>query len=205
LIVVDPRRTSSAKWADVWLGIDVGTDVALANAIAREIIANGWHHRDFVENATSGFEAYRANVERYTLDHAEQVTGVPAALIRQVAEMYAKAGMAELCWTLGITEHRHGVDNVVALINLALLCGHVGRYGSGLNPLRGQNNVQGGGDMGALPDRLPGTQHVENDELRAKFERAWGAEIPPRKGFHLSEMFDAMERGVLDTLYVIGE
>jgi len=110
-----------------------------------------------------------------------------------------------ICWTLGITEHHNAVDNVLALISLALLTGHVGRYGSGLNPLRGQNNVQGGGDMGALPDRLPGFQYVERDELRAPFERAWGARIPPKRGWHLSGMFDAMERGELTALYVIGE
>ena len=101
---------------------------------------------------------------------------------------------AMICWTLGITEHHNAVDNVLALINLALLTGHVGRYGSGINPLRGQNNVQGGGDMGALPDRLPGFQHVENDELRAKFDRMWGVTVPPHRGWTLSEMFDAMER-----------
>lgn len=110
-----------------------------------------------------------------------------------------------ICWTLGITEHHNAVDNVLALISLALLTGHVGRYGSGLNPLRGQNNVQGGGDMGALPDRLPGFQYVERDELRAPFERAWGARIPAKRGWHLSGMFDAMERGELTALYVIGE
>ncbi len=110
-----------------------------------------------------------------------------------------------ICWTLGITEHHNAVDNVLALINLGLLTGHVGCYGSGLNPLRGQNNVQGGGDMGAIPDRLPGFQHVENDELRAKFESAWGCRIPARKGWHLSAMFDGMERGELTTLYVLGE
>ena len=110
-----------------------------------------------------------------------------------------------ICWTLGITEHHNAVDNVLALINLALLTGHVGRYGSGLNPLRGQNNVQGGGDMGALPDRLPGFQHVENDALRAKFDAAWGVPVPPKRGWHLSGMFDAMERGELQALYVIGE
>ena len=110
-----------------------------------------------------------------------------------------------ICWTLGITEHHNAVDNVLALISLALLTGHVGRYGSGLNPLRGQNNVQGGGDMGALPDRLPGFQYVEREELRAPFERAWGARIPAKRGWHLSGMFDAMERGELTALYVIGE
>jgi formate dehydrogenase major subunit len=110
-----------------------------------------------------------------------------------------------LCWTLGITEHHNAVDNVLALINLALLTGHVGRYGSGICPLRGQNNVQGGGDMGALPDRLPGFQHVENDELRAKFERAWNVKIPPKRGLNLSGMFQAMERGELKTVYCLGE
>jgi formate dehydrogenase major subunit len=110
-----------------------------------------------------------------------------------------------ICWTLGITEHHNAVDNVLSLINLALLTGHVGRYGSGINPLRGQNNVQGGGDMGALPDRLPGFQHVENDALRAKFDAAWGVPVPAQRGWHLSAMFDAMERGDLTALYVIGE
>jgi predicted molibdopterin-dependent oxidoreductase YjgC len=205
LYAVDPRRTSSAEWADVWLGLDVGSDIALANAIGREIIAEGLHHREFIERATSDFEAYRAKVEPYTLDYAERETGVPADAIRDLAHAYATADRAMICWTLGITEHHNAVDNVLALINLSLLTGHVGRYGSGLNPLRGQNNVQGGGDMGALPDRLPGFQHVENDELRAKFDAAWGVTIPPKRGWHLSGMFDAMERGELQALYVIGE
>jgi formate dehydrogenase major subunit len=205
LYAVDPRRTGSAEWADGWLGLDVGSDIALANAIGREIIAAGLHHRAFIERATSGFEAYQAKVESYTLDYAERETGVPADLIRELAYSYAKADRAMICWTLGITEHHNAVDNVLALINLALLTGHVGRYGSGLNPLRGQNNVQGGGDMGALPDRLPGFQHVENDALRARFDEAWGVTVPPKRGWHLSGMFDAMERGELTAVYVIGE
>jgi predicted molibdopterin-dependent oxidoreductase YjgC len=205
LVVVDPRRTSSADWADIWLSLEVGTDIALANAVAREILHSGLEHRSFIENATSGFEAFRAAVEPYTLEYAEKITSVPAATIRAFAQLYASAGRAELCWTLGITEHHNAVDNVVSLINLGLLTGHVGRYGSGLNPLRGQNNVQGGGDMGAIPDRLPGFQHVENDELRGKYEAAWGVKIPEKRGWHLSGMFDAISRGELDTLYVIGE
>ena len=205
LYVVDPRRTSSAQWADVWLGLDVGSDISLANAMGREIIAAGLTNGKFIKHATSGFEAYRACVEKYTLERAERETGVPAEVIRQTAHAYAKAKRAQICWTLGITEHHNAVDNVVALINLALLTGHVGRYGSGVNPLRGQNNVQGGGDMGAIPDRLPGFQHVENAELRGKFERAWGAKIEPKRGWTLSGMFDAMERGELTTLFVLGE
>jgi formate dehydrogenase major subunit len=122
-----------------------------------------------------------------------------------MAREYARADRAILCWTLGITEHHNAVDNVFALINLALLTGHVGRWGSGVNPLRGQNNVQGGGDMGALPNKLPGFQDVEDAALRAPFEKAWGRPIPPKKGWHLTEMFEAMGRGELTALYVIGE
>jgi len=144
-------------------------------------------------------------VEPYTLEYAERETGVPAEAIRELAHAYATADKAMICWTLGITEHHNAVDNVLALINLATLTGHVGKYGSGLNPLRGQNNVQGGGDMGALPDRLPGFQHVENDALRAPFDAAWGVAVPPKKGWHLSAMFDAIERGDLRAAYVIGE
>ncbi len=205
LFAVDPRRTSSAEWADVWLGIDVGSDIALANAVGREIIAAGLENREFIDRATSGFDAYREKVESYTLDYAERETGVPADVIRQLAHEYATADRAMICWTLGITEHHTAVDNVLALIDLALLTGHVGRYGSGVNPLRGQNNVQGGGDMGALPDRLPGFQFVENDALRAKFDAEWQVPVPPNRGWHLSGMFDAMERGELTSLYVIGE
>jgi len=205
LYAVDPRRTSSAQWADCWLGLDVGSDIALANAVGREIIAVGLHNEEFITCATTGFEDYRARVDSCTLEYAERETGVPAALIRELAHAYATAPRAMICWTLGITEHHNAVDNVIALISLALLTGYVGRWGSGLNPLRGQNNVQGGGDMGALPDRLPGFQHVENDPLRARFDAAWGVAVPPTCGWNLTGMFQAMERGDLTALYVIGE
>lgn len=202
---VDPRRTSTAQWADAWLGLDVGTDIALANAVGREIIHAGLVNRSFVDRATTGFEAYAATVEPYTLERAEQITGVPAATIRELAHAYARADRAQICWTLGITEHHNAADYVFALINLALLCGHVGRYGSGLVPLRGQNNVQGGGDMGAIPAKLPGGYDLADDGARHRFEAAWGCAIPRQKGMHLSEMFEAMERGELSALYCIGE
>ena len=205
LYVVDPRRTVTAQWADAWLGVNVGTDIALSNAIAGEILASGLENRHFIDRATEGFDAYRQSVSRFTPEAAQSITGVPAAVIRQLAREYATAQRAMICWTLGITEHHNAVDNVFALINLALLTGHVGRYGSGLNPLRGQNNVQGGGDMGAIPDRLPGFQAVGDHALRAKFEAAWGATIQPRRGWRLNEMFEAIERGALRALYVIGE
>jgi formate dehydrogenase major subunit len=135
----------------VWIGLNVGSDIALSNAMARVIIHEGLANQEFIARATSGYEAYRDSVEGYTLERAERLTGVPAEVIRNAALEYARAGRAIICWTLGITEHHNAVDNVLSLINLALLTGHVGRYGSGLNPLRGQNNVQGGGDMGAIP------------------------------------------------------
>lgn len=205
LYSIDPRRTSSAQWADSWLGLDIGSDIALANAVGREIIAAGLHHREFIDHATEGFEAYKAAVEPYTLEHAERETGVPAGVIREMAHTYARAKTGMICWTLGITEHHNAVDNVLSLVNLSLLTGKVGRYACGLNPLRGQNNVQGGGDMGALPDRLPGFQHVEVDEYRQKFERHWGVTIPPKRGWNLTQMFEAMDRKELRALYVIGE
>jgi predicted molibdopterin-dependent oxidoreductase YjgC len=206
LIVVDPRRTTSAQWADLWLGIDVGSDIALANAIGREIIVGDLTNTAFIDHATTGFEDYRDSVMDWTLERGEQVTGVPAEAIREVAHAYARADRAILCWTLGITEHHNAVDNVLSLINLSLLTGHVGRYGSGLNPIRGQNNVQGGGDMGALPNKLPGFQDVEKDaEARARFEAAWGVPIEPTYGWNLTQMFEAMDRDELTALYVIGE
>ncbi len=205
MYAIDPRQTSSTAWADHWLGIDVGTDIALANTVAREIIAAGLHNEWFIEHATEGFDAYRESVEPWTLEEGERVTGVPADAIRDLAHAYATAGTAQLLWTLGITEHYTASDNVFALINLALLTGHVGRWGSGLVPLRGQNNVQGGGDMGALPNKLPGGQDVASDELRGKFEAQWGVSLNPEPGWHLAAMFDAMERGDLRSLYIIGE
>ena len=206
LIGVDPRRTTSAQWADLWLGLDVGSDIALSNTMARVIIHAGLHNQAFIEHATTGFEEYAAAVEPFTLEEGERLTGVPAESIEQAALEYARADRAILCWTLGITEHHNGTDNVLALINLGLLCGHVGCWGFGLNSLRGQNNVQGGGDMGAIPNKLPGFQDVEKDtEARARFEAAYGVPIDPQYGWHLSQMFDGMDRGELRSLYVIGE
>ena len=205
LYVVDPRRTASAEWADLWLGIDVGTDIALSNTIAHEIIRSGLANDQFIARSTTNFEIYAASVEEWTLARGSAVTGVPAKAIAEIAHTFATAPKAQICWTLGITEHHNGVDNVLALINLALLCGHVGRWGSGLNPLRGQNNVQGGGDMGALPNKLPGFQDVEDDAARSVFEAMWNCSIPPTNGWNLTEMFAAMERRDMRALYVIGE
>ena len=205
LFAIDPRRTSSVRWADSWIGLDVGTDIVVANAMGREIIAQGWHDRTFIDHATTGFDDYWRSVESFTLEEAERLSGVPASSIHGMARAYATAKRAMICWTLGITEHHNGVDNVSSLINLALLTGHVGRFGSGLNPLRGQNNVQGGGDMGALPDRFPGFQHVEVEANRLKFESAWNTRLPVKRGWNLTGMLEAMGRGDLTALMILGE
>jgi predicted molibdopterin-dependent oxidoreductase YjgC len=205
LYVIDPRRSESAKWADVWLGIDVGSDIALANAMAKVIIDEGLAHTDFIDHATVDFDLYAKTVSGYTLERATEITGIPGEVIREMAIAYATAETAQICWTLGITEHHNATDNVLALISLAFLTGHVGRYGSGLVPIRGQNNVQGGGDMGALPNKLPGFQDVEDDVARGKFEATWGHEVPAKHGWHLTQMFEAMDADKLKGLYVIGE
>jgi len=204
--VIDPRRTTSAQWADVWMGLNVGSDIALANTMAREIIHAGLAHDAFIRNGTEGFEAYREAVESYTLEFGEQATGIPADVIREAAHTYARADKAMVCWTLGITEHHNAVDNVLALINLSLLTGHVGRWGCGCNPLRGQNNVQGGGDMGAIPNKLPGFQDIEEDaEARTRIGKFWGVTIQPKYGKNLTEMLHAMSRRELTALFVVGE
>jgi predicted molibdopterin-dependent oxidoreductase YjgC len=206
LYVMDPRRTSSAKWADVWLGLRVGSDIALANAMAHEIIAAGLTHPGFIANATEGFEAYKAAVQEYSPEAVEETTGIPADVIREAARAFATAKRAMICWTLGITEHHNAVDNVLSLINLCLLTGHVGRWGSGCNPLRGQNNVQGGGDMGAIPNKLPGFQDIELDaEARERIGKLWGTEIQPKYGKNLTQMLHAIEHGEMKGLFVIGE
>lgn len=205
MVVIDPRKTEQARKADRWLRVNVGTDICLANAMGHVIIEEGLYDRKFVERATENFEAYREKVAGYTPEYAEEVTGVPAEEIREVARMYATAERAILNWTLGITEHHNGAQAVFALIALGLLTGHVGRYGSGLNPLRGQNNVQGGGDMGALPNRLVGGWSWDDPEAHRRFREVWGVPLPQKVGKNQAQMLDAIERGEIRCMYVIGE
>jgi len=205
MFVVDPRRTSSAKFADVWVGLKLGSDVALANTIGNEIINAGLVDTEFIAHSTAGFDHYRTDVAAYTLEHGESLTGVPAEVIREMAHAYAKADKAQILWTLGITEHHNAVDNVLALCNLSLLTGHIGKWGSGLVPLRGQNNVQGGGDMGALPNKFPGFQDLTDEAAMAKFSAMYGVELNPTPGIHLTHMFEAMESGELTCVYIVGE
>jgi predicted molibdopterin-dependent oxidoreductase YjgC len=205
MVVIDPRKIDQVKKADKWLGLNVGTDICLANAMGHVIIEEDLYDKEFVERATKGFEAYREKVAGYTPEYAEQITGVPADDIREVARMYATADKATLNWTLGITEHHNGADGVFALIDLGLLTGHVGKYGSGLNPLRGQNNVQGGGDMGALPDKKVGGWKWDDPEAHTLFEDVWGTPLPAHQGLNQAEMMEAVANGEIRCMYVIGE
>jgi formate dehydrogenase major subunit len=205
MVVIDPRKIDQVKKADKWLGLNVGTDICLANAVGHVIIEEDLYNKEFVERATKGFEAYKEKVSGYTPEYAEQITGVPADDIREVARLYATAEKATLNWTLGITEHHNGADGVFALIGLGLLTGHVGKYGSGLNPLRGQNNVQGGGDMGALPDKKVGGWRWDDPEAHKLFEDVWGTPLPAHVGLNQAEMMKAVSNGEIRCMYVIGE
>jgi len=205
LVLIDPRRLPIANAAKYWLPVQPGTDIALANAMAHVIIEEKLYNREFIENSTRDFDDFAREVRRYTPESVEQLTGVDASHIRAVARLYAQAPRAMISWTLGITEHHNGADNVHALINLALLTGHVGKPGCGLMPLRGQNNVQGGADMGALPDKLPGYGQVESPADRERVEKAWNCTIQPKNGLTLSRMFDAMHMGEMQFVYIIGE
>ena len=187
LIVVDPRKTQVAELADIHASLKFGTDVAFLNGVMNEIVTNNWHNSQFVADRTEGFEAFNRTIRNYPADKASAICGISADVIREIARLYATAGTSSILYTLGITEHSHGVDNVKSLANLAMLTGQIGKPSSGVNPLRGQNNVQGACDMGALPNVYPGYQVVTNLDVRIKFEEAWGARLSPEVGITIPE------------------
>ncbi len=205
LIVADPRETGLCRMADVWLRHQPGTDVALLNAIARVVIEEKLLDTLFIKERCEGFEAFEAAVMESDLTLAEEVTGVPAEKIIEAARMYASTSPATILYAMGITQHSHGTDNVKAVANLALLTGNIGKPSTGVNPLRGQNNVQGACDMGALPDVFPGYQKVEDPKIRKKFEKAWGCQLNPTPGLTLCEIFEAAHSGKVKALYLMGE
>ncbi len=205
LIVVDPRQTELASMADVWLRLNPGSDVALLNGLMHIIIRDGLHDADFVGHCTSGFDAVADTVKKYPPELVAKITGVEVSLLEKAAHMYAQAERAQIFYTLGITEHCWGTDNVLSIANLALLTGNVGKPASGVNPLRGQNNVQGACDMGALPDVFPGYKKVSNPEERQRFAQAWNTELPDIRGFTIPEMFDAALSGEIKAMFIVGE
>jgi formate dehydrogenase major subunit len=205
LLVVDPRRHELAERADLFVSPRPGTDLVLLNAVARYLIDQGWEDRPFIEARTRDFEPFRAGLERFTLDFAEEVTGVPRAQIVAMAEMFHLARSACILWAMGITQHQNGSDTSTAICNLLLVTGNFGRPGTGGYPLRGHCNVQGVSDFGCLPAYLPGYQKIDDPEARARVEREWGTPLPTTKGLTSTEMIDAILDGRVHALYILGE
>lgn len=205
LVVVDPRKTDLAKMADEHVRLKPGTDIALLNGLMHVILAEGLWNHEFVETRTENFEALKQLTVRYTPEYVEDITGVPAEQIRRVARGYAGAGSASILYTMGVTQHICGTHNVFSVANLAMLCGQIGRESTGVNPLRGQNNVQGACDMGALPNVLTGYQAIVDEATRDKFGSAWECVVPSKPGLTVGEMMAAIGRREIKALFVMGE
>jgi formate dehydrogenase major subunit len=206
LILVDPRRIKIAMYADKWLRSNLGTDVAWINGLMHVIIKEGLYAKEYVEQRTVGFDELQKMVEKFTPEHVEQISGIPAADIIEAARLYAGAERGSILYCMGITQHTTGTDNVKSLANLAMLCGNLGIEGGGVNPLRGQNNVQGACDMGGLPDVYSGYQKVIDPEARKRMAEAWNvAQLPEQPGMKVTQMMPAAHDGKLKALYVIGE
>lgn len=205
LIVADPRNIQLAKFADLVLHHLPGTDVALFNAMANVIIKEKLYDEEFIKSRTEGFDVLAKSIEKCTPEYAEKITGVPAEKIRAAARLYAKADRAMIFFAMGVTQHVQGTENVLAIANLAMLTGNVGKPGTGVNPLRGQNNVQGAGDMGALPNLLPGYIPITDAERKRIFEEKWGVKISDKSGYTITEAFDAIDLGKVKAMYIVGE
>lgn len=208
LILLDPREIELASLATIHLRHRPGTDVAVLNAISHVIIRDNLADTTFIEGRTEGFEKYAKSVEEWTPERAEAISGVPAQQIVDAAYIYAHAKKAMIFWAMGITQHTSGTDNVKACSNLALLAGQIGRPSTGLNPLRGQNNVQGACDMGGLPNVFPGYQPVNNEVARAKFASGWGVEyeaLSPKPGLTVTEITHGILEGRIKAVYIMGE
>jgi len=205
LIVADPRNIQLSRFADVAVHHRLGSDVALLNGIMHKIVREGWQAGDYIRQRTEGYELLESLLREYTPEKVQGITGVERKHLERMAELYATHPPASLLYAMGITQHITGVDNVKSCCNLAMLCGNVGVRGGGVNPLRGQNNVQGACDMGGLPNVMTGYQPVADPEVREKFSKAWGRPLPERPGLTITEMIPAMLEGKLKGLYVIGE
>jgi len=205
LIVIDPRRIHLANYADLFIQPRLGTDVAWINGMMNIIISEGWQDQAFIDSRTEGYEELKEKALEYDLERVRSISGVEPELLRKAAEMYAKSPKSSLVYTMGITEHTCGTDNVLSVANLAMLTGQIGRPSTGINPLRGQNNVQGACDMGALPEVFSGYQSVEDPAIREKFEKAWKGPLPADGGLTVVEIIDAAKSGEIKAMYVMGE
>ena len=205
LIVIDPRQIELTDFATLWLRQEPGSDVAVFQAMAHVIVSEQRYNADFIAARTEDFDDYVESLESFTPEWAESVSGVPAEDIRTAARMYADAERAAFYWGMGISQSTHGTDNALALTNLALMTGHIGKPGTGLNPLRGQNNVQGCSDSGGLPTVYTAYQRVDDPEIRGRFERAWDVSLPPEPGLTVTEMVDGALTGQIRAMVVMGE
>lgn len=205
LIVIEPREIPLVKHSELWLSHKPGTDVALINGLINVIIELGLVNKEFIKERTEGYKAVIETVKKYTPEYVESITGVPADSIRRAAEIYAGAEKATIIYAMGVTQHTTGVDNVLSLANLAMITGNIGLPGMGVNPLRGQNNVQGACDMGALPNVYPGYQRVDDDEARLMFEAIWSRKLSKKPGLTAVEMIKAAGTGDVKAMYIMGE
>ncbi|MEZ4541582.1 MAG: formate dehydrogenase subunit alpha [Chloroflexota bacterium] len=205
LVVIDPRRIDMTNFATLWLRQNPGTDVAVFQAMAHTIVKEELYDPDFIAERTEGFNDYLESLESFTPEWAESVSGVPAESIREAARIYAGANRAAIYWGMGISQSTHGTDNTLSLVNLALMCGHVGKAGTGLNPLRGQNNVQGCSDSGGLPNVYTAYQRVDDPDVRDLFQTTWGVDLSPTPGLTATEMCDACYTEEIRAMFVLGE
>ncbi len=205
LVVADPRATTLAQKADVWLRLEPGTDVALLNGIGQIIVEEGLENAQFISSQTENFQGYREHLQQVSISEVESITGVAKELVAAAARIIGESANVATYYTMGVTQHTSGVDNVLAVSNLALLTGNIGRPKTGVNPLRGQNNVQGACDMGALPDVLPGYQKITDRAVRERFADAWGGGLPEHEGLTIPSVFSAIECGEVKALYIFGE
>jgi formate dehydrogenase alpha subunit len=205
IIVANPKRIELVNYADIFLQQRPGTDVALLMGMIRVILDEELEDKKYIAERCENFKEFKASLDDFTLDQVSFITGVPAEKIQEAARMYASCSPASIVYAMGITQHTHGTDNVLAISNLALLTGNVGIYAGGVNPLRGQNNVQGACDVGGLPDVYPGYQKVTNPVAQKKFEKFWNTKLSPEEGITHTEIFDQIEKGNIKSLYQIGE
>ena len=205
IVVADPREIPIALQADLHLQHNLGTDVALINGLMHVILKNGWHDQPFVDERTENFDNLRAVLETYTPERVSTITGVPAQDIEKAAELYGTVERATILYAMGITQHTTGVDNVKSLANLAMLTGNIGKESTGVNPLRGQNNVQGACDLGGLPNVYPGYQKVTDPDVKEKFEKAWQARLSDKIGLTVTDMLPAILDDRIKALVVLAE
>ncbi|UCD92770.1 MAG: formate dehydrogenase subunit alpha [Methanobacteriota archaeon] len=205
IIVVDPREIPIVKFADIYLQFKPGTDVAWLNAFINIIIQEGLEDKEFIGERTEGYEELKKTVGKYTPEFAEKVSGIPKDQLIEAAKMFASADKGSIIYSMGITQHVTGVDNVQSIANLSMLTGNVGRRSTGVNPLRGQNNVQGACDVGGLPNVYPGYQAVADENNKKKFEEAWGVTLDDKIGLTIVEMLNGVDEGKIKGMYIVGE